>query len=119
MATLDGTWLFRITITAALGPCDDWLGRLYVPTIEISQAGTRLIAEGFKDLPQNEFTGTVNAAGRVTLMGEYPEDGFITEVVLDLVWDGEDGLAGTATWEWSGMNGACMRGLMSATAGRI
>jgi len=120
MATLDGTWLFNYRVTSAVGPCTNtWMGRLYVPTIEISQAGNKLIAEGFMDLPQNEFTGTVNAAGLVQLTGWYPEDGFITMLVLNLTWDGEDGLAGTGTWEWTGRNGECERGGLSVTAVRI
>lgn len=118
-ATLDGTWQFQYRVTSAIPPCLGWIGRLYTPRIEISQAGNTLIAEGFKDLPQNEFTGTVNAAGLVQLTGWYPEDGFITQLVLNLTWDGEDGLAGTGTWEWSGLFGQCERGALSVTAVRI
>ena len=118
-ATLDGVWSFHIrVVTAEPAPCAYWLGRTYTPTITISQAGTTVIAEGFMDLPQNEMVGTINAAGRVVLSGDYPEEGFITTIHQHLDWDGGDALAGTGTWEWTGLNRICKRGDLTILATR-
>jgi hypothetical protein len=118
-ATLDGTWSFRITVVSAEPvPCAYWLGRIYTPTITISQVGTTVFAEGFLDLPQNEMVGTINTGGRVVLSGDYPEEGFITTINQYLDWDGGDALAGTGTWEWTGLNRICERGNLTITATR-
>jgi hypothetical protein len=117
-ATLDGTWRFRIVVVSAEPPCLYWLGRTYTPVIEISQAGSAVIAEGFMDLGQNELAGTINSSLRVQLSGHYPEEGFITKVNLAMTWDGGEALTGTGTWEWSGLEGRCKRGDLSVNATR-
>ena len=118
LASLDGTWRFVMTVTWTDMPCLYWFGRVYTPTIKISQAGTTVIAEGFMGLLQNEMTGTIDSERRVLLSGHYPEEGYITTIHQTLTWDGGEALTGTGTWEWTGLNRQCPRGQLSITATR-
>lgn len=122
-ASLDGTWLFDIRVTRVPpnSPpiCATWLGKRYQPTITISQAGNTVIAQGFLDLLENELSGTIDAARRVSLAGSYHEGGGVMQVTHTLTWDGGTALAGGGTWIWTDGIVTCSHGDFSVGATRM